>query len=306
MACSAALLLSACGDPLAGVERVSQSGLELPSQDATLGVAAAPESEADRAGLFAGLFARRAPTASEDTAALPAQTDAAVQPVAADSSVVQRRRGGFLGGLFSAAPELETPPPFETVSLTPEVPQSAGLFGGLFAPRGIAQGAGLDTGTVTAGTVLPFGDIARVCDVSVRDMGKVVEHAGTGRTRFTLHDSVPDSTAPRTFYVTGFADGCARQFTAALALFGDPAMHEKLRYGLPSETYPYSTTDKAYEKVKSAVCAVPRRSPCGPRIDALSRNTVFISAYERFTDNGRWADILLHDGAVLAAALKNL
>ncbi|MEL7154578.1 MAG: hypothetical protein AAFN51_12455, partial [Pseudomonadota bacterium] len=58
------------------------------------------------------------------------------------------------------------------------------------------------------------------------------------------------------------------------------------------------------EGVKSKVCRVGRQKPCGTRIKRLERTTVFVTTYERFTDNARWADILLHDGSVLASSFK--
>ncbi|MEX0365489.1 MAG: hypothetical protein AB3N22_05435 [Ruegeria sp.] len=194
----------------------------------------------------------------------------------------------------------------ELVALEPqpsdlvEPEKRRGLFG---APRQ-QERIGPDARDVAKGTVLPFGEIARVCDVRGKEMGKVVDKAARKGRGYLLFDTAPDTTTPRTFYVTGFADNCPRQFTASLALFGDPAFHEQLRYGLPAEEYPYSTTDKAYEKLKRKVCNVGRNTPCGGRIDRLTKTTTFISAYENFTDNARWADMLLHDGAVLATALK--
>lgn len=183
------------------------------------------------------------------------------------------------------------------------VPKRRGLFGA--GTNRSPKRTGPDAQDVAAGTIVPYGEVARVCDVKSPDLGKKIEKAGSGR-GYALYDSVPGSTSPRTFYVTGFADGCARQFTAALALFGAPSLHEQLRYGKPADQYPYSTTDKAYELVKSSVCRVTKRKPCGTKINQLEKDTVFISTYERFTDNGRWADILVHDGRVLAAAIKDL
>lgn len=163
---------------------------------------------------------------------------------------------------------------------------------------------GPDAQDVPLGTVLPFGQIARVCDAKGRDLGKLVEQAARRGARYKLYDTVPNSAAPRTFYVKGFKDNCPRQFTAALALFGTPELHEQLRYGLPAKEYPYSTTDKAYETIKSKVCGVSRSKPCGRRITRLEQTTVFVSAYENFSGNARWADMLIHQGVVLAASLK--
>lgn len=157
---------------------------------------------------------------------------------------------------------------------------------------------------VPYGIVLEFGKVGRVCEARSKPLGTKVETSGNRGQTYTLYDSAPGSTGQRTFYITGFSDKCPRQFTAALALFGAPVMHEQLRYGRPAVTYPYSETDEAYEKIKSRVCGVGPRTPCGSRIDQLSRNTVFVSTYERFTDNGRWADLLVHDGQIVATAVK--
>lgn len=175
---------------------------------------------------------------------------------------------------------------------------------GLFGRARLPERAGPDKMDVAVGTVLPFGVIARSCDANPAQMAKVVDKAARKGRGYTLFDSAPETTSPRTFYVTGFADNCPRQFTASLALFGDPVFHEQLRYGLPADEYPYSTTDQAYEKLKRKVCNVERDVPCGDRVDRLSSNTTFISAYENFTDNARWTDMLVHDGKVLASALK--
>jgi hypothetical protein len=189
--------------------------------------------------------------------------------------------------------------PSPAVSVEP--PQRRGLFGNAAAnaPRN-----GPDARDVDYGAILPFGEVARVCSARGRPMGRKIDKAPARGRGYALFDSDPNGAGQRTFYVTGFADGCPRQFTAALALMGAPTLHEQLRYGRPSAEYPYSTTDKAYEKVKSSVCRVGKRKPCGAKIGELEKNTVFISTYERFGGNARWADILIHDGAVLAAAIK--
>lgn len=175
---------------------------------------------------------------------------------------------------------------------------------GLFGRRAVVDSAGMHLRDVSPGAALPFGEVGRVCDARPQNMGKLVEEAARKGPGYSLYDTAPDSAKPRTFFVTGFRDNCARQFTASLAIFGSPEFHEQLRYGLPADEYPYSTTDKAYEKVKTSVCNVARNTPCGARISRLEKTTVFISVYEHFEDNARWADILLHDGALLATAVK--
>ena len=162
-----------------------------------------------------------------------------------------------------------------------------------------------DSKDVTFGTILPYGEVAGVCDAKGQSsLGQHLDKAPSLGRGYALFDSAPNSTGPRTFYVTGFEDKCPRQFTAALALFGSPEVHEQLRYGRPGKLYLYSTTDKAYEKVKSSACKVGKSKPCGANLKTLERNKVFVSTYEKFSDNSRWADILLHDGVVAAAAIK--
>ncbi len=200
----------------------------------------------------------------------------------------------------------------ELASLTPDgagddaptVPVEAKKQIGLFEREAPLKSAGMALPDIAMGTILPFGEIGRLCDARTGDLGKQIDRAARKGAGYALYDSAPNSEGARSFYVTGFADGCVRQFTAALAIFGAPAFHEQLRYGLPAKDYPYSTTDKAYEKVKAEVCNVGRNRPCGARISRLEDTTVFISVYEHFGDNARWADMLLHDGALLAAAVK--
>lgn len=152
--------------------------------------------------------------------------------------------------------------------------------------------------------MLPYGKVARICGLSDRQMGKRVETLPEGRGRYALYDSAPGSTALRSFYLTGFDDGCARQFSAAVAVLAGAESHEQLRYGLPAEVQPYSTTDKAYEDLKSRVCRVGRGKPCGTRINRMERDTVFVSIYERFGSNAQWNTVLVHDGAVVAQDRK--
>lgn len=164
----------------------------------------------------------------------------------------------------------------------------------------------LSQNDTTYGTILPFGEVGRVCEARSQPLGQRVAKSENRGQTYTLYDSAPDSAAQRTFYVTGFSDKCPRQFTAAVALFGMPSMHEKLRYGQPSKQYPYSATDKAYEKIKSRICGVSAGKPCGGKIETLERDTVFISTYENFTGSARWADVLIHDSTVMATAIKKI
>lgn len=262
------LALAACGDPLAKVERLSEVPV---SEDQTVALALpGPEEAADQPSVLSRWFGGKPPEAASDGTMVKTEdaSDSLLRPTSvADVEAVQgsKERKLLIGRSFATGP---------------------------------------DARDVNVGTSLPFGEIARVCAARGTALGREVARFPERGRGYRLHDSAPGTTAPHSFYVTGFRDGCPRQFTAALAIFGAPSMYEQLRYGNGSKDRHSSATDKAYERVKSQVCSVPRRKPCGRKIKSLERDTVFISAYERFEDNARWADILVHDGTVLAANIK--
>jgi len=141
---------------------------------------------------------------------------------------------------------------------------------------------------------LPFGQISKVCGVSQRALGEEVETQGG----FKLYDTNPSLLAPRTHYVTGFRDKCARKFTASLVFLGDPAVHETQRYGSDA---PFSTVDAAYEKLKSRVCRAKPGPACGERLPRMQRATVFVSLYRGFAESKSAGEILLHKGRVYAS-----
>lgn len=179
----------------------------------------------------------------------------------------------------------------------PEEAESRGLFGWM------GLGGEAATPVSEASAVqgdLPYGELRTVCGLSSRNLGREVESASG----YAVHDTAPGSTAPRTHYITGFSDGCARQFTAALALFGDIGTHEIVRYGTADGGLEYTETDHAYEEIKAAFCGVRAGRPCGARLERLARRTTFLTVYERFGSSPVWADILLHDGTVAAMDFK--
>ena len=194
----------------------------------------------------------------------------------------------------------DTDPTANAVPSAEEIARE-GFFTSIFG--GVSDG-GSDQSDVPLGQALPYGKVGRVCEAKGKKLGAKIEKFPARGRGYTLYDTIPNSTAQRTFYVTGFADGCPRQFTASLAMFGAPSMHEQLRYGQPSDAFPYTATDSAYETIKRQVCGVAKRKPCGSRIKRLEKDTVFISTYERFGGAARWSDILLHDGDVVASAVK--
>ncbi len=163
------------------------------------------------------------------------------------------KRPGFFARLTGAAPQpeaalvVDAQPDLTRDVVEVRAPEAGGLSDAASKP---ATGPAV-VSEIPPGTLLPYGRVARICGLAKRDLGKKIAQYPEKSPRHRIYDSDPGNTAPHSFFITGFDDGCARQFTASLALFGPVAMHEQLRYGLPADVQPYSDTDKAYEKLKS-------------------------------------------------------
>ncbi len=170
--------------------------------------------------------------------------------------------------------------------------------GGSFSGDSVA-----DVRDADFGAVQHFGEVARVCEAKGRDLGQQVNE--TAAKGYHLYDSEPGSSGARQYYITGFADGCPRQITAANVLLAGASDYEQFRFGPAGENLPYGETDAVYEKIKGQVCGTRRGQPCGRRVAALDKSTFFVSAYERFGETSRWSEILVHDGAVMAIAMKS-
>jgi len=300
------LSLAACGDPLAGLDRLA----DVEVVDAS--AAALPDAEEIAREGFLG-------TSAAQGGAVPAAALAQSQPQPVETPSLET--GGFLRGLIRRAANADPAAAIaadvaasqdqpDAVALaglpaqgtrTDAAPRRTGLFGGRAAAPGI--GARPDARDVAFGTLLPFGEIARVCEARGQSLGQRVD--GNGGRGFALFDSAPGTAQRRTFYVTGFGDDCPRQFTAANALFGAPSFYEQIRFGPAGEHLPFAATDEAYDKVKSAVCGAAAKRPCGAKIDRLDTTTAFLSAYEFGEINAEWKEFLVHDGIVLAAAVKS-
>ncbi|MCR9145742.1 MAG: hypothetical protein NXH74_00925 [Rhodobacteraceae bacterium] len=295
--CLASFLLAGCFGPAADIGRLSDQ--DLPKDTPRREVQTDPSEGVG--GLLSQIFARNGSTGAQTPDAHAAANPATDEAHGAAPDTPRRGLFGWLGGADTqpAAPEART----AAARALQETGGSDGTSGGGLSGLGGAPAPKVQS-EIAFGTVLPYGRVAVICDVPARKMGKKIAGFPERRETFALYDSEPGNTAPHSFYLTGFDDGCARQFTASLAVFGSVTMHERLRYGLPAEVQPYSDTDKAYETLKSKVCGVPRRAPCGERISRLERDTVFLSIYERFGDNARWKNLLLHDGDLLAKDVK--
>jgi hypothetical protein len=306
--------LAACAsDPLKDVEKLSD--VKLAEEAPVAEIAAAPEPMAmETGGFLRGLF--RKGVALE---AVPEEAVAAVAVPAVEEAPPKKGLFGFLKAKAEAAPVEEAPvgetPVDETVEVAalaePEAPAKAGVFGFLKAkPKTEAKAAPVlmkeaASEDVPQGVVMPVGKVGRLCGVSERDLGKAVESYPERSARYRLYDTVPDSAVARTMFVSGFADGCLRQFTGALAMFGSAELYEALRYGPVGKTLPKGETDAAYEGVKAKVCGVAAGKPCGRGLAKLERETVFVNVYQTLGDNSSWGTLLLHDGAVVAADLKS-
>lgn len=208
----------------------------------------------------------------------------AINAALALAAAPEETETGFFGQLFSGS---DSPGGGLIEALAPAATPSA--------PR-----TGPDARLISLGDSVPYGEIATICNVPSRNLGTMVANVSG----YKIYDSTPNATTLRPHYITGFDDGCARQFTAALSLTGDVGTHEVVRYLPANRSRPYSTTDNAYEAIKASFCRVSHGTPCGSRLDALAGNTTFITAYEKFGAHPRWVEILLHDGEVKAIDFK--
>ncbi|WP_210527076.1 hypothetical protein [Rubellimicrobium arenae] len=147
---------------------------------------------------------------------------------------------------------------------------------------------------MTAAFAEASASIPPACGLSDAALGAPVE----SRAGYTVHDTAPGTTAPRTHYITGFEDGCARPVTAALVMFGDLATHETTRYEAPDGAY--TAADTAYEQIKAQACGASPGQPCGDALDRLAADTVFVSLYPVFGQESH-NDLLLHGGQLVAA-----
>lgn len=321
-------LVAACGDPMADVPRYSDQ--DIPEDSVVLDAVPASEEAEERGGFLSRLL-NGAATESEAAPVAAPRGDAVADPVASgdvaeeaqtlaqETAPATKKRRGLLGlfagsaaadpseaavGDGAASVDTSQAGAVELASIERGPEAEPGRSGrgllGLFGGGADAAPVAAATSEIAPGTVLPYGQVARICGLPASAMGRKIAGFPERGPKYALHDSDPGNTGPHTFYLTGFDDGCARQFTASLAVFGSVTMHEQLRYGLPAEVQPYSTTDEAYEDLKRDVCNVPRRKPCGQRIRLLERDTVFLSIYERFGGNAQWSNLLLHDGRLVA------
>lgn len=289
-------------------EAIEIAALEA-SETLRAGVEGPDAAPARRGGLF-GLF-RRSQDGAEEAETVPDPGGAEVVPAGIDGAAISGTPDGTeTDDVTAPVPEVE--PETETTlaaadaaAVVDEAPRRRGLFGRLLPAR--AENTppvptGPDAIQVPEGMAVPYGRIATNCAVGRRDYGsRIARQSG-----FEIWDTAPGSTDPRTHYITGFGDNCARQFTGALVIMGDVGTHEVVRYSDVNIDLPWSETDQEYERIKRQVCGVSRSVPCGARLEQLGARTAFITVYERFGSGPEWVEILLHDGAVVAIATEGL
>ncbi|WP_299561924.1 hypothetical protein [uncultured Sulfitobacter sp.] len=278
--------LAACGDPLAGVDRLSD--VDIVATDPV--AAALPDAEEVAREGFLGTEAAQGE--------IPEGVDALQNQESAHR--------GLFAGLFGSIGAKSQDDEVEKLAALPSPERQSDAAPVQEEPvRTKARAdSGPDARDVPFGAVLAFGEVARVCDARGKSLGNKV--AQIGKRGIALYDSNPGNMSKRTFYLTGFGDNCPRQFTAANALFGPPSFYEQLRFGPAGGNLPYAETDKAYDGIKSKVCRAGKSKPCGGKIGRLEADTAFLSAYEFNEHNGKWKEFLIHGGDIVAAALKKL
>ena len=163
---------------------------------------ASTEDASDRRRLFGFLRRGEAVAQSEDP------EDAG--PSDADGDGVIAEVSAEVSADVSAEPDPDQQVTLATAQTqATEAPRFGGLFGRLREARAeIAPPVptGPDAARVAPGMAVPYGSLATNCEVSRRDLGRrVAEQSG-----FRIWDTAPNTTAPRTHYITGFSDDCAQ------------------------------------------------------------------------------------------------
>lgn len=282
----AMVALAGCANPFNSVATLSEVELAPDAGQAQVVESAtkplvAPAETAPRGGLL-GFFKRKTDEAkAAEQPVTPAAPESIAEPI--ETAALQSdepKRKGFWARLRGSG---ETPSPRQQ--------------------RKMPKPGAPDYETISMGVSLPYGRMARVCDFKTSDLGRKVDSYAGDDQGYQLYDSKPGATGLRSFYLTGFDDKCARQFSGALVMVSSAETYEGLMFSPARKTLPQSKTDSAYHRLKQKICNVTAALPCGKRMNKLSKSTVFVSIYERF-GAGRWKNILVHDGEVLAMDLK--
>ncbi len=251
-----------------------------------------------RRGL-AALFGRRKPRAQDTT---PIETE---ETPVVDGDTIEDATSTDEAASAAANPEavVEDDESVGVASIDPpKVSAPRRTRKSLFGPRRAKTGQFAQVGS---GVVLPFGQIGLACGIRGNALGKEVDRFPARGKGYRLFDTNPSTTGPRTHYVTGFKDGCPRQFTASLALLGSPVLHEQLLSVDGSQAQHSTSADAAFQKIRAQVCHIGRGKICPEkRVDDMEKSMAFVTTYERFGGSARWTEILLHNGTVEANSLQ--
>jgi hypothetical protein len=154
--------------------------------------------------------------------------------------------------------------------------------------------------TVADGETVNFGEVGVICNMRKSSLGsKVDSFPREGRPVWELYDTDPSSITQRTQFITGFKDGCARQVSAALVIFGAANLHETHRYSATRLRAVWTQADEVYEKVKVKVCGVSREIPCPEKkLDRLEDQLAFVTAYASFGSSSKRLELLLNAGVL--------
>ncbi len=241
---------------------------------------------------FAALFGRRAKPA-EATAPSAVNEAAIAVPQAA----------GVASDETAEEAPIEDGENMVVASIQPQkVAQPRRQRNGLFGPRRAKAG---QFPQIAPGVVLPFGLIGLACGIRGSALGKEVDRFPERGKGYRLYDSNPSTTGPRTHFITGFKDGCPRQFTASLALLDSPVLHEQLLSVKSSRAQHSTAADIVFQKIRSQVCRSGQGKACPEkRIDEMEKTMAFVTTYERFGGNANWTEILLHNGAIAANSVQ--
>lgn len=183
-----------------------------------------------------------------------------------------------------------------------EVAQPRRQRKGLFGPR---RPKASQFPQVAPGVVLPFGQIGLACGIRGNALGKEVDQFPERGKGYKLYDSNPSTTGPRTHFITGFKDGCPRQFTASLAILESPVLHDQLLSVSGNGAQHSTTADTVFQKIRSQVCRTGQGKACPEkRIAEMEKIMAFVTIYERFGGNANWNEILLHNGSIAANSVQ--
>ncbi|RMD92306.1 MAG: hypothetical protein D6811_07160, partial [Alphaproteobacteria bacterium] len=145
-----------------------------------------------------------------------------------------------------------------------------------------------------ASPVIPPASLDVACEQAPEMLPPAVQSTPAG---FRLHDPAPGGAEMRVFHVTGFADGCARSFSAVAAALGSATAHEAVRLN-PLNQAPWSATDGAFEEARARLCGGAAASECrAANGDELDRHLAVLSIYRSFGPQADWQEVLLEAGA---------